>query len=243
MTKPIQAEASDRVALVLCSHGVGGGPGVAADHAERLRKAGGFAEVAAACLNGTPALHSVIDATATPDIVVVPFLMAAGRTFTRILPERLSGARRWDAVRISAPVGTHPDIVPLVVALANEAMARRGWPAAETLLVLAAHGTLRDPASAQAARNHAAAIAASGRFAGVEAGFLDEPPSLADLLAAREAAYAVGVGLFADAGPHGAGDASTPFAADQSAEYAGPIGPDPRIAEIVRARAIEALEA
>ncbi|MEX0807885.1 MAG: CbiX/SirB N-terminal domain-containing protein [Dongiaceae bacterium] len=228
------------VALVLCSHGIAGGPGAAADHAQRLRAAG-FAEVAAACLDGSPALAETVDATEAARIVLVPFLMAAGRAFQVVLPERLAMARRRDDVRVAAPVGTHADIAVLAAALAGEALARRGWRADDALLLLVAHGTTRDPKSGEAARDHARAIAAAGCFAAVEAGFLDEPPAIADLLAGRRTAHAVGIGLFADAGPHGAGDAAAPFAADPAAVYAGPLGPDPRLTAIVKAQAIEAL--
>ncbi|MEX2296994.1 MAG: CbiX/SirB N-terminal domain-containing protein [Dongiaceae bacterium] len=229
------------VALVLCSHGIAGGPGAADGHVQRLRAAGAFAEIAAACLNGSPALAATVDATTAARIVLVPFLMAAGRAFNLVLPERLAAARRRDAVRLAAPVGTHPDIALLAAAVAEEALARRGWPSDETLLLLVAHGTTRDPQSGVAARDHARTIGAAGRFASVEAGFLDEPPAIADLLAGRRVAHAVGIGLFADAGPHGSDDAAAPFAADPAAVYAGPLGPDPRLTAIVLARAIEAL--
>jgi sirohydrochlorin ferrochelatase len=119
----------------------------------------------------------------------------------------------------------------------------RGWALADVQLVIAAHGTSRDPDSGVAAREHARRIASGGRFAGAEAGYLDEPPSLEGLLAGRAARYAVGVGLFADAGPHGAGDAAQPFLADPDTAYAGPLGPDPALAEIVLRRAQEAISA
>jgi sirohydrochlorin cobaltochelatase len=233
--------AFDDVALVLCAHGIAGGPGAAVDHARRLRDAGQFHEIAAACLNGSPGLADTIDALSADRIVVVPYLMAAGRTFRTVLPERLAAARQRDRVRIAAPVGTHPAIAALGAALAEGSLLKMGWHAAETLLVLVAHGTTRDPASAEAARDHAQALVATRRFADVAAGYLDEPPSVAELLTGRAVRHAIGVGLFADAGPHGAGNAAAPFAQDPDLAYAGPVGPDPRMTAIVRDRAIEAL--
>ncbi|MDZ4735021.1 MAG: CbiX/SirB N-terminal domain-containing protein [Rhodospirillaceae bacterium] len=230
----------DDVALVLCSHGIAGGPGAAVDHVQRLRSAG-FREVAAACLNGSPALAATLDATTASRIVLVPFLMAAGRAFNVVLPDRLAAARRRGDVRVAAPVGTHPDIARLADTLATEALAQRGWRADEALLLLVAHGTTRDPQSGEAARDHVRAILAAGRFAAVEAGYLDEPPAISDLLVGRRVAHAVGIGLFADAGPHGAGDAAAPFTADPAAVYAGPLGLDSRLTAIVLARVTEAL--
>jgi sirohydrochlorin cobaltochelatase len=236
------AEIFPNTALILCSHGVAGAPGAAAVHAESLRARNLFAQVAAACINGEPEIARLVDATDPAHrIVVVPFLMAAGRTFRTVLPERLATCQRRDDVLLAEPVGTHPDVALAIAALAVGAASERGWPVGETQIVIAAHGTTRDPESGAAARAQAARIAAARRFAGVEAGFLDEPPSIEGLLAGRAARYAIGVGLFADAGPHGAGDAAAPFAADPDACYAGPVGPEPGMAEIVLLRAEAAL--
>ena len=235
------ADIFDDVALVLCAHGIAGGPGAAADHARRLREAGGFREVAAACINGSPGLAGTIDTLLAARIVVVPYLMAAGHSFGTVLPARLASARQRDKVRLAAPVGTHPAIAELAACRAEELLVRKGWDRKATLLVLVAHGTSRDPASAAAARDHMRTLVATDRFAGVAAGYLDEPPSVAELLRGRAVPRAIGVGLFADAGPHGAGDAAAPFAHDPAVDYAGPVGPDPRMTAIVRRRAIEAL--
>ncbi|MEX2200074.1 MAG: CbiX/SirB N-terminal domain-containing protein [Dongiaceae bacterium] len=235
------ADMVDDTALVLCAHGIAGGPGAAADHARRLREAGQFRDVAAACLNGSPGLADTVDALSADRIVVVPYLMAAGRTFKAVLPDRLALARQRGKVRLAAPVGTHPAIADLAASRAEALLLEKGWDRAATLLVLVAHGTPRDLASAEAARAHARALAATGGFADVASAYLDEPPSVAGLLAGRAVRHAVGVGLFADAGPHGAGDAAAPFARDPDLAYAGPVGPDPRMTAIVRDRAIEAL--
>lgn len=227
------ADSRGDIALILCSHGVNGAPGAVTDHAARLRERGLFAEVTAACLNGTPEIGAAIDAATAARIVVVPFLMAAGRAFNTLLPERIAQAKHRDRVSLAEPVGTHPMIAALIAGKAAALAAARGWTLDQTLLVIAAHGTARDPQSGVAARAHAATIARGGRFAGVLAGYLDETPSIASLLAARAAPHAVGVGLFADAGPHGGADAGYPFAADPGTAYAGPIGPDPDLIEVV----------
>jgi len=228
-------------ALILCSHGVNGAPGTAADHAARLRDRGLFADVAAACLNGVPEIVTTIDAATASHIIVVPFLMAAGRAFNTLLPARIARARHPERVSLADPVGTHPDIAALIESKAAALATARGWSLGQVQLVIAAHGTARDPASGVAARAHAMQIARSRQFAAVEAGYLDEAPSIASLLAGRTARHAIGVGLFADAGPHGGGDAAAPFRNDPDAAYAGPVGPDPALAGIVLMRAEEAI--
>ena len=233
----------DNIALILCSHGVNGIPGVATDHAARLHERGLFADVTAACLSGTPEIGAAIDATAAARIVVVPFLMAAGRAFNTLLPERIARTRQRERVSLAEPVGTHPDISGLIEANAAALAASRGWTLDRVQLVIAAHGTARDPESGNAARAHAMQIARNRRFAHVEAGYLDEPPSIDGLLAGRPVPYAIGVGLFADAGPHGGGDAEQPFRGNPDAAYAGPIGPDQALADIVLQRALAAISA
>lgn len=227
--------------LIICSHGVNGAPGAATHHAVRLRERGLFADVTAACLSGAPEIGAVIDAVTATRIVVVPFLMAAGRAFNTKLPERIVQSRQADRVSLAEPVGTHPAIAALIEAKAVALASARGCSPGDTLLVIAAHGTARDPESGVAARAHAMQIARSGQFAAVEAGYLDEAPSIASLLAGRTARHAIGVGLFADAGPHGGGDAEAPFRTDPDAAYAGPIGPDPALIEIVLNRAAESI--
>jgi sirohydrochlorin ferrochelatase len=225
------------IALILCSHGVNGVPGAATDHAARLRDRSLFADVTAACLSGTPEIGAAVDAAAASRIVVVPFLMAAGRAFNTKLPARIAQARHPERVSLAEPVGTHPDVTGLIETKALALAAARGWAVGEVQLVIAAHGTARDPESGIAARTHAERIACNRRFAAVEGGFLEEAPSIEGLLAGRAVPYAIGVGLFADAGPHGGSDAEQPFRNDPDAAYAGPVGPDAAMGEIVLKRA------
>jgi sirohydrochlorin ferrochelatase len=229
------------IALILCSHGVDGAPGAATAHAAHLRERALFAEVAAACLSGTPEIGAAIDAATAARVVVVPFLMAAGRAFRTKLPARIAHVRHPERVSLALPVGTHPALAELVESKAIALASARGWAPADVLLVIAAHGTARDPESGVAARAQAAQIARNRRFATVEAAYLDETPSIGGLLAGRATRHAIGVGLFADAGPHGGGDAEAPFRNDPDAAYAGPIGPDPALAGIVLRRAEEAI--
>ena len=239
LTPETHASVTDRsmrpgdIALILCSHGVNGVPGAASEHAAHLHERGLYASVTAACLNGEPEILAAVDAVTAARIVVVPFLMAAGRAWNTLLPERLAKARQRDSVQLAAPVGTHHEIAGLIASKAAALAGARSWAPRDVLLVIAAHGTARDPESGVAARAHAAQITKEGLFAGVEAGYLDEPPSIEGLLAGRATRHAIGVGLFADAGPHGGGDAEQPFRADPDTAYAGPIGPDPAMAEIV----------
>ena len=175
------------------------------------------------------------------------------------------------ALLYCTPVGLAPGLAALLARRVDETCRRHGLSPGDVSVLLVGHGTLKDPASAAAARRHAARLAAQGRFARVSAAFLDEPPYLVKA-AARLARPAVVVGLFAEAGLHGGDDVprllglgsrkpgqGSPGERDTGEEatgeggagavigpeaviYAGPIGPDPGMADLVldRVRAFDA---
>ena len=86
-------------------------------------------------------------------------------------------------------------------------------------------------------------LAARRLFAEVAVGFLDEEPRVPEAVAALSATRCVAVGLFADAGEHGQDDLPALLAPDWRAAYAGPIGPDPRISELIVGQVGRTLEA
>jgi len=218
---------------------VRGGPGVAERHAVALAARGCFAEVAACCLHGAPSPAAALEKIAAPRVLLLPYLMAEGHATRALLPRALAGASQ--DVRIARPVGVH-DAMPRLIAARAEAVCRTaGWPPAETLLLLIGHGTRRNAESGATARRHAARLAAEGRFAAVATAFLDEPPSVAEVLAAQAGRPVVAVGFFADRGSHGEDDARRLLtAADPIALYAGPIGDDPALVEAILDLAAEA---
>jgi len=78
----------------------------------------------------------------------------------------------------------------------------------------------------------------------VASAFLDEPPHVAEALAAVRARQSVAVGLFMDAGEHGEEDIPALLApAGGRAAYAGPIGIDPLVTELILEQAKGALAA
>ena len=134
------------------------------------------------------------------------------------------------------PIGTHPGIAGLIAAMA------RAHPAAAVpanlSLVLAGHGSARAPGRQTAAHRHATA---HGGFRDARAAFLEEPPFIADTLAAwRDRPVAV-AGFFAGAGMHPAEDLPRLIAAEIAARGPdgapvidlGSVGEAPGIADII----------
>jgi sirohydrochlorin ferrochelatase len=80
----------------------------------------------------------------------------------------------------------------------------------------------------------AARIAEAGPFAEVTTAFLGVAPSVGEAVRRIAAEHCVAVGLFADLGPHGREDVARAVAAcGNGAVYAGPIGVDPAVAELI----------
>ncbi|HEX6141692.1 MAG TPA: CbiX/SirB N-terminal domain-containing protein [Geminicoccaceae bacterium] len=232
MTKAPATEGWRGTTLVLAVHGIQGGPGCAVAHAADLRRRGLFRSVLFGCHKGAPDLVDVVRGAAPGPVLVAPLLMAEAYTL-RAMTRRLDdGAGR--PFRIAPVLGTHPRFAGLIVREGLAGCAARGWRPGGTALLLVGHGTRRDPNSGATARRHAESVRASGRFAEVAVGFLDEAPAVPDALAGLQADRCVAVGLFLDRGEHGEEDVPALLEAGaKAAVYSGPIGIDPLVPDLV----------
>lgn len=168
-------------------------------------------------------------AAADDDSLIYPMFMAEG-WFTRTeLPRRLAEAGAGGA-RVLRPFGTDPALPGLIIAKAHAAAARQGWAPRDTTLLLSAHGSQRSQASFTITSALAAQIAP--HFARVVAGFIEQPPFIAD--AARGLSRAVSLPLFALRADHVLDD--LPAALDQ-AGFTGPrldpIGLAPEVPALI----------
>jgi sirohydrochlorin cobaltochelatase len=233
-------------ALLLCAHGRGesgeSGEGVPEAHAAALRQRRCFARVETCVLRGAPGIAEALAGIDVPRVFLVPLLMADGHTNRVLLPEMLAqagaAARR---VTLCRPVGLSPALAPLAAAEVATLCAARGWRPAETAVVIAGHGTERHADSGASAGQLARRLAALGRFASVAAAFLEQAPSLEEVLRALRPQPAAVVGFFMDRGGHSVGDIPRLIAAiHPDAAYTGAIGAHPGFAEIVLDAAWEA---
>jgi sirohydrochlorin cobaltochelatase len=227
---------ADQTGVILCAHGTGGAPGPAAFAlAEAIRACGRFDQVELCCLKGRPDLDQALARMTAARIHVVPLLMADGYTGRVVLPAAIAGlAKDAGRLRPMPPIGIHPGLTDLIGAAARATCLAQGWRPAETALVLLAHGTARDPGSARSAHDHVRRLAARAEFAAVGDAFLEQPPSLAEVLAKSHAGPVVMVGLFAERGIHGDDDAVR-LARESGGRvvYAGPIGCAPGLAALI----------
>ena len=221
--------------LILATHGIAGGPGAAAGHAQAIRERGGWAQVRVGCLKAAPSLADAMTGAAAP-VTVVPLLMAEGFIHAQ-MRRRLGEIAPQGDWRLTAPVGTSPNLATLVGALARRQCQRLGWAAAATSLLLIGHGTPRHVASAAHAQDMAGALRDCS-FAAVGHALLEEEPLPARAADALPGDRVVAVGLFLDNGPHGDADvraALRPVA--KPVAYAGAVGADAGLVPLILARA------
>lgn len=257
------AEGWIRRVLVVVGHGSPGHPegGRSVEAlAEDIRARRIFADVRAAFLKAPPHLHDVLDELGERAAYVVPHLAADG-VVGKALSARV--AARKDVV-ICGATGTHPDMARISAKRLGELCAAFALDPARLGVLVAGHGTTRNPDSARRARALADALVAARAAGDAKAAFLEEPPSIGEwdrLLAHADVAV---VPLLMAEGRHGGEDVSrllgiAPPGVDSSDEpakadeaFAGPfaargrrlwlmrpLGADPALAEIVLARVAE----
>ena len=110
-------------------------------------------QVVSATLAAPDVLEQVCDAGHGP-AVIYPCFMSQGWFTGKVLPQRL-GPRE---IPVLSPLGLDPKLPRLVAGYLQEQMALRGLVAADTELVLAAHGSARGDRAAASARSFATAL-------------------------------------------------------------------------------------
>lgn len=162
---------------------------------------------------------------------VYPLFMSDGWFVSRELPRRLGAAGRAD-IAILPPLGIDPALAALCASCAREAAAAAGFAIAETTVILAAHGSPKDPRPAAAAGNVAQSLRETGGFRAVATGFVDEAPRLADAL--RVEGPALCLPFFAARAGHVTGDLPEAVAeAGFRGPVLGPIGADPGVPDLI----------
>ena len=158
------------------------------------------------------------------------------------------------AVHYCGPVGTHDAMSDVIVRRAESVTGDPEVGAGFGLAVVG-HGTERNENSAKAIEYHAERIGSRGRFDEVRALFMDEDPEVDDVAEHFAAADVVVVPLFVADGYHTredipadmglvdepGGDWETPATVDgHRIWYAGAVGTEPLVAEVILERAADA---
>lgn len=221
--------------MILCAHGGEAGCSATEQHARRLQETGRFESVVACCLHGMPNLAMAFVRARAPSIAVVPMLMADGYTCRTVLPAAVAEvAPDNSSVRVTVPLGTSPGVGDIIARRALLACLDNGWQPAQTALVVVGHGTERDARSSGTVKATATRLHDGGAFGMVRAGFLEQPPLIADVLKELGERDCVVAGYFAEAGNHAQQDLPRQIRSVRpAAAYLGPIGTDPEITDLI----------
>lgn len=194
-------------------------------------------QVLTATLAAEGALATAIAAARSGPLSVYPLFMADGWFTQTHLPERLRAAGAGEMMQLR-PFGMDPDVQALTVTLAREGLEAAGWQAAETDLLLAAHGSFRSAAPARVARDMASRIAAEVPFRQVATGFIDQEPQITGV-AGTLGRQSLCLPFFAARGGHVIDDLPAALA---EAAFVGrllpPVGLDSRVPGLI-ARGLE----
>lgn len=174
-------------ALVILGHGSTVNPDSSAptlDHADRIRRAGHFAEVACAFWKEEPSMREVIHMIESDLVYLVPNFISEGYFTREVLPRELEldgpvTRRDGRTLCYCDPVGIHPTMTRLLLKRADELAP--GIDRAECALVIVGHGTSLNDQSTQAIKDQVARIREGGHgFADVLDAYMEEPPLIAD---------------------------------------------------------------
>lgn len=134
--------------------------------------------VGAATMADPTALPRALDRLDDP--FVLPLFMADGWFTQTALPRRLADAGR-PGLRILAPLGLMPELTELARDIVVQSLDALGWRAQDSMLLLAAHGSGRSTAPAEAARRIQTALEAALPLRSFATGFIEEDPLLAEV--------------------------------------------------------------
>ncbi len=226
-----KAQATD---VIVVSHGQPSDPAPAeADLAELTARVGDHLpdwRLHSATLADKGALDRALEGCDAQPLIY-PLFMTDGWFTQTLLPKRV-GAR---AARILPPLGADPALAGLARDLLRETLDAQDWKAADTCLIIAAHGSGRSENSARATRTFADALGNLMTFGDVRLGFIEEPPYLGDVVF-DTGAKTICLPFFAASGGHVTDD--IPEALDL-ADFPGPrlapIGTHPGVPALIAA--------
>lgn len=230
------------VAVVLAAHGDRGGPApnlALLSHTRALAATGAFRSVCAGTLKSQEltleeALHQA-HASGAARIAIYPMFMADGYFTGKVLPERVAAAGLAQLCTLLPPLGLDPAMPSLMMQHAVAAAQTVALNPAHTRLLLVGHGSKISRASLRSTERVACKLRRLQRFAFVETAYLEESPFLEAQLKGAELTTLV-MGFFSGDGMHAGEDVPAAISSLRAnAHYAGPIGKQPEIAQIIAA--------
>jgi len=194
--------------------------------------------IAYGVMYGEPALEAAFAELAGHRVLIYPFFMSEGYYVEKALPERLGLATSDNAggqeVTIMPPLGLDQALPALIARRARDAAPANPYSAAGSSVLVIAHGSARGTHSRLAAETFADGLRQCLKIGPVRAAYLEEMPFAEDAIFALSARSVV-ISFFAGKGSHGGKDVPK-ILAEAGKGYVpviGPVGADPKIADLV----------
>ena len=166
---------------------------------------------------------------------IYPFFMSEGWFVKRELRRRVELVFDGPVTYFSA-FGLDPKVPGLCSERAISAAAEMGATGEDTVLVMAAHGSQKGPAAAEAAEAIAQAVRAQGKFAEVRLGFVEQTPTITEAASGLEGRKTVCLPLCATTAGHVLQDVPEQLdAAGFTGKLLQPIGEDQSVPHLIAA--------
>lgn len=175
-------------------------------HADVIRAAGLFAEVACAFWKEEPNMREVFEMVESDTIYIVPNFISEGYFCQEVLPRelRLEGSitrRDGKTIYYCDPVGIHANMKRLLLQRASEIV--DGVPPEETSLVIVGHGTSLNDNSTKAIQDQVTLIREGGHgYAEVIDAYMEQAPLVSEWAKLTHSANVVVVPFFIADGLH-----------------------------------------
>jgi sirohydrochlorin ferrochelatase len=208
-------------------------------HSRALAASGHYRHVAAGTLRSQElSLEDALlaaDASGAARIAIYPMFMADGYFTGKVLPERIAAAGLSGRCRLLAPLGLDPQLPGLMMTHAVMTASAAGLSPPQTRLLIVGHGSKLGRASLRSTERVACKLRQMQQFAWVEAAYLEETPFLDTQLTSSILTTLV-LGFFSGDGMHAAEDVPGAIVGTGAdAHYAGSVGRQPEISQIIHA--------
>ncbi|MCR9213270.1 MAG: hypothetical protein NXI13_06095 [Proteobacteria bacterium] len=236
-----------RPSVVIVGHGSSlsdGAHDAALQHAMTLRQSNRYGSVEVRFL------AKQTEKTVLPkgEVFLLPFFMSDGFFVKNRIPaefELVDGARLEEDrhLFLCDALGVDPELAEIIGTMGQEICRHKGWKPLNTHLLLIAHGSEKSPASEKATLLQQKAVEKRELFRSVSSSFLNQSPSLPEVLGelGQLSGPIVIVGLFAAEGPHATEDVPAEIARwrerrqdHADVEYAGVVGIRPEIVKLIQ---------
>jgi sirohydrochlorin cobaltochelatase len=229
-------------------------------HAAAIRALGLFDEVRECFWKEEPGMREIFDLVESDTVYVVPLFISEGYFTEEVIPRELGldgpapslTRKLGKTIHYCGPIGTHPGMTRMILRRAEESAGLSDAEAREAGLIVIGHGTERNSNSSEVIRRVTREAREAGVFAWVEAGYLDQPPEVGEVLEGMAERQVVLVPLFVAEGWHTQETIPDDLGIRRPAEssmteldgrtifYAAPVGTFPEVADIILQRVREA---